>query len=316
MPTHNVASAPYGPPTTPASPAETRGDSGEVWIGTPVGPGTSGAKVVSGIDANDSIEGDHQSEGTVTTVVLTAHGTRSARGRTVMRAFTQAIREAAPPGQERLRLVDAFVDAQSPALREVAVEAGRCGRNARLVPLLLSAGYHVRVDLERAATAAPGSTVAPALGPDPVLATIMAQRLRQAGLHERESARLGSGARHAIVMAAAGSSDPRAAQDVETMADLLAQRLGRDVEVAYVGAEPRLPDVVARNRALDVPTAVATYLLMPGFFARTVRNAGAEVVGDPLLPPEAAADRAVVPSELVQLVWRRILSVPVTSRRL
>ena len=75
------------------------------------------------------------------------------------------------------------------------------GRRAVLVPLLLASGYHDRVDLPAAIAAArPGTAHASVLGPDPRLAVALADRLREAGRRPGE----------AVVLAAAGSSDPTA----------------------------------------------------------------------------------------------------------
>ena len=52
-----------------------------------------------------------------------------------------------------------------------------------VVPLLLSVGYHVKVDIARAVKSRPGSAAAAPLGPDPRLAKLLDQRLREAGVY-------------------------------------------------------------------------------------------------------------------------------------
>src|SRR3546814_1126421 len=80
-----------------------------------------------------------------------------------------------------------------------------------------------------------------------------------------------------VVLAAAGSSDPAAAVDVEHMRLLLQERLDVPVTVGYAaGAQPRIADAVAQARAAGATRVVAaSYVLAPGYFADVVRHAGA-----------------------------------------
>jgi sirohydrochlorin ferrochelatase len=92
-----------------------------------------------------------------------------------------------------------------------------------------------------------------------------------------------------VVLAAAGSSDPRALADCAATAVLLSARIERSVSVAYVsGVGERLSDVLARTRGR---VAVATYLLAPGAFADRIRRlSGDRPVTPPLGPdPRLAA---------------------------
>jgi len=130
-----------------------------------------------------------------------------------------------------------------------------------VVPLLLTSGYHVRVDLPAQAT---DVVVTAAVGPDPRLAIALAQRLSDAGYEAG-----------VVTLAAAGSADQRALDDVTTAAAQLAAVLGAAVTPAFVSAgEPRLADVDS--------TVVSTYLLAPGLFADNVAACGARVIADPL----------------------------------
>jgi uroporphyrin-III C-methyltransferase / precorrin-2 dehydrogenase / sirohydrochlorin ferrochelatase len=128
--------------------------------------------------------------------------------------------------------------------------------------LLLAAGYHVRVDLP---AQAPGVIVADALGPDPRLAGVLADRLAQAGYDGRAP----------VTLAAAGSADERAGGDVDLARQQLADRLGAAVSVAFVAAgSPRLAETS--------PQVVATYLLAPGNFNDDVQACGAEIIAAPI----------------------------------
>jgi sirohydrochlorin ferrochelatase len=151
------------------------------------------------------------------------------------------------------------------------------GRPARLVPLLLSAGYHVYVDLTRAAATSGTASLAPALGPDDRLADLLRSRLDQAGLQPEDR----------VVLAAAGSSEPSALADCATVATALGHLIDRPVRAAYLSAaEPSVADAVGRLRSTPGRVVVAPYLLAPGFFADLAARAGADVVTAPLLLPD------------------------------
>lgn len=218
-----------------------------------------------------------------------AHGTDSPRGRDAVAALMSAVGAARP----NLRTALGFVDVQQPdvaaTLAALPVEPG-----VTIVPLLLSAGYHVHVDLSEAVAEHPGRpiTLADALGPDARLARVLARRLREAGLRGDDS----------VVLAVAGSSDARAVDDCRVAGELLATELGRPVRVGFLSAaEPRLADAVRAARA-EHPGArviVSSYLLAPGYFHDLAVRAGGDVTSPPLL------DGGLVPPELVSLVLDR-----------
>jgi hypothetical protein len=114
---------------------------------------------------------------------------------------------------------------------------------AVVVPAFLAPGYHVNTDLP-ARIAESGHrrvTVTRALGPDPVLAAIMRTRLLEAGWSPGD----------AVVMAAAGSSDPVARCGLMRAANLLADMVG-EVHLGFIaqaGAAtgvPAVADLVGR----------------------------------------------------------------------
>jgi sirohydrochlorin ferrochelatase len=140
-----------------------------------------------------------------------------------------------------------------------------------VVPLLLSSGYHVTVDIPAQSV---GCRVAAAVGPDDRLLPVLASRLREAGWT----------ADTPVVLAAAGSTDPSALQEVRDVGPRLALELdGAPVTVAFISAgTPRLSDVPS-------PTAISSYLLAPGQFSRALEQPGAPVVGAPIgAAPELA----------------------------
>jgi sirohydrochlorin ferrochelatase len=206
-----------------------------------------------------------------------AHGSRRPAAQDDVRALLAAV-AAARPG---LMVREAYIELAEPSLPDVLRSAPTA---VVVVPLLLGGGYHVAHDVAGVAAAYRDVPCAPALGPDPLLAEALAQRLLTA-----EGAEPSDGP---VVLAAAGSSDPRSVADTEMMAGLLAMRLGRPVVPAYnSAARPSVRDTVAalrRRRYRRV--SVAGYLLWPGRFAAEVAACGADVVSVPIGTHQAVVD--------------------------
>lgn len=227
----------------------------------------------------------------VPALVAISHGTDSVPGRQLVGALVAAIRARMPDTH------GGFVDVLQPDVETVLRKLPE-GRPAVVVPLLLSAGYHVRVDIGRAARRADRPVaVAGALGPDDGLVRLLAARLRSAGLQEDDE----------VVLAAAGSSDGAAVVDCREQAARLSALLDRPVAVGFLSAaEPRLQQVVDAARATGRRVVVATYLLAPGYFERQVRATGPDVLTAPLL------DGGPVPQELVEAALARYAAAAAT----
>ena len=215
-----------------------------------------------------------------TTPVLVgcSHGTDSVTGRAAIRSVVDGVRRARPD----LDVREAFVDVQQPEVADVVAGALDDVGAAVVVPLLLSAGFHVHVDIAEA-VAPDGAAASGALGPDPRIVDILVDRLSAAGAGDGD----------AVVLAAAGSSDPRAAEAVEEVARVLRTAWAHDpVVVGYgAGARPSVPDAVAAARATGAPrVVVASYLLAPGYFHDRLLTAGADVVTEPLAPDDRLVD--------------------------
>lgn len=221
-------------------------------------------------------------------LVAASHGTSSAEGQAAVAALVAAVRDAAP----EIAVVDAYVDVQAPDVPTVL--EGLDDGHAVVVPLLLSAGYHVHVDLAREVAGRRGApVVGGALGPDDRLVDVLAQRLAEAGLRHDDR----------VVLAAAGSSDPRAVVDCRAVARRLAARLGRPVTIGFLSAaRPSVAEAVLRTRATHPVSrvVVASYLLAPGYFHDLAADAGADVTTAPILRADAAP-----PASLVSLVLDR-----------
>lgn len=251
------------------------------------------------------------------TTLLVAHGTRNPRGVALIGDLAAAM--SARLGQlgydDEVRV--AFVDVLGPTPSEV-LRTLPDDEPVTVVPAFLARGYHVRADLPAHLTEAAHSraVLTPALGPSPLLAEAMVARLTEAGYRRGD----------AVVLAAAGSSDPAAVADVETAAADLSSLLGVPVTIGFAAppasgsAYPGVPQAVSaarRRPAQDRPrssltgrrgmfrgrparVAVASFLLADGLFQRRLADSGAEIVAAPLgLHPrvvDLACTRAASPA--------------------
>ncbi|WP_034274972.1 sirohydrochlorin chelatase [Haloechinothrix halophila] len=204
-------------------------------------------------------------------IVVAAHGTRDPAGPAVIEALADGVRAALPGEAVRV----AYADVRVPSVADVLSE--HLGERAVVVPAFLAAGYHVRTDIPQqiATSGHPRTVLADAFGPAPELVAVLIERLVDGGY------RTGDG----VVLAAAGSSDPRALVDVHDATYALSVRLGAPVRIGFAAtARPSVSDAVASLRAArpDVPVAVASWLLAPGLFQRRLDDAGADVTANPL----------------------------------
>ncbi|MDO7867781.1 sirohydrochlorin chelatase [Nocardioides jiangxiensis] len=209
-------------------------------------------------------------------LVTVAHGTRVAAGNLVAAELTR--QASALLGASA---TTSYVELCTPLVGDVL---GASSVPTVVVPLLLSTGYHVKVDIPAALRggAGPAALTRP-LGPDPVLAGVQRKRLLEAGATPGNP----------VVLVAAGSNDPDAVPDLERAACLLAGVWGGPVLTATVSGAGRSIESAVAEASLYGEVAVSTYLLSPGFFARKVAaaatEAGATVVSDVLGADEAIA---------------------------
>jgi sirohydrochlorin ferrochelatase len=223
-------------------------------------------------------------------VVLVAHGSRDPRAAAATQALTRAVALARPDWEVRASYLDHTLP------RPAQVLGGFARPRAVLVPLLLTAAYHGRVDVPGEVAAARAADVrlevdvADVLGPvSPLLLDALTRRLPPVDLD-------------AVVLAAAGTRDAAARSTVEAAAAALGARLGLPSAVAYASAAaPTAGEAVARLRAAGATrVGVAAYFLAPGRLydvaASSALDAGAVVVAEPLRDAP----------ELVQLVESRV----------
>ncbi|MCU1605991.1 MAG: putative Sirohydrochlorin cobaltochelatase domain, cbiX family [Modestobacter sp.] len=213
-------------------------------------------------------------------LVACAHGTRNPTGRRLVAELALTARSLRPG----LQTTAAFVDVQPPTVVDVVAGLAAAGTPAVVVPLLLSGGYHVHVDIAGAVDAHDDARAARPLGPDGRLVAVLLDRLLSAGADPRDP-------NTAVVLAAAGSSDPRAVADVEGTAELLQREWAGPVTTGYGSAAlPTVADAVrTARRAGAERVVVAAYLLAPGHFHGKLMDTGADLVSGPLLPDDRIA---------------------------
>ncbi|WP_150240853.1 sirohydrochlorin chelatase [Nocardiopsis quinghaiensis] len=217
-------------------------------------------------------------------LLAVAHGSADPRSAAAVSAVFDRVRSLRPELDVRVSYLDHVAPSAEEALE---VLAARGAGEAVVLPTLLTAAYHSKVDLPRVLAGArersPWLRVhyARTLGPHPLMADAVERRLAEAGARP--------GPDTALVLASAGSSDPEANATVAAMAAELAGRgPWREVVAAYASASaPRPGQAVAALRERGASrVAVATYLLAPGFFADRVRaqslEAGAWAVSEAL----------------------------------
>ncbi|NUP45447.1 MAG: sirohydrochlorin chelatase [Streptomyces sp.] len=234
-------------------------------------------------------------------LVVVAHGSRDPRALSTVRTLLDRIREQRPGLPVHL----GHIELNDPLLPDTLATLGT--REAVLVPLLLSRGYHIKRDIpEMAAESQVRARVAGALGPHPLLVETLHARLVEAGWHTRmdETTRRTS----AVVLAAAGSRDPESKIDTNRTAQLLAERLGVQVVPAYATtAAPTVPDAI---RALTASgrhrVAVASYFTAPGRFATESAEAAPWIASAPLGTHPAMA-------KLVLHRYDQALATPATA---
>jgi sirohydrochlorin ferrochelatase len=238
-------------------------------------------------------------------VVLVAHGSRDPRAAAATRALALAVGEARPDWE----VSASYLDHSLPRPAQVLGALEAAGhRRAVLVPLLLTAAYHGRVDVPGAVVAARAEglrldvEIADVLGPldgrvPSLLLDGLIRKLPAAGLD-------------AVVLAAAGTRDAEARSTVELVAAALSARLGLPATVAYASAAPPTAGEAVSQLRADGASRVgmAAYFLAPGLLydiaVQSALAAGAVAIAEPLEDT----------SSLVRLVESRVGSA--ASRRL
>lgn len=201
-------------------------------------------------------------------IVLAAHGTRDPAGARVVTRLAGRVQATAG-----VPVRVAYADVRQP---DVTAVLRTVPGPAVVVPAFLASGYHVRTDIPAQITDSGHEDVVltPAFGAAPELVSVAVSRLRGAGYRRGD----------AVVLAAAGSTDPRALAEVSRAAELLSSALDTPVHPAFAAtAVPSVAEAVAQARASGARrVAIASWLLAPGLFQRRLVASGADVVAAPL----------------------------------
>ena len=235
-------------------------------------------------------------------LVAVAHGSADPRASATIAELAAVVRERWPG----LDLRTAFLGHAPPSLPQV-LSTVDADREVTVLPLLLTAAYHSKADIPRMLARLPRPRVSygATLGPHPLLLQALERRLAEA-----DPSAFQNPARTAVVLAAAGSSDPEANTTIAQLAAQWQARTGwQAVQPAFASAaEPSPAAAVADLLRAGAPrVVVATYLLAPGLFADRIRQsalaAGAAVVAPALGACTEVAD--VMLDRFADVVTRR-----------
>ena len=218
-------------------------------------------------------------------LVALAHGSRDPRSAATIKALVDEVKAMRPD----LRIESAFLELSKPSFQTVVDRLVRAGFDEIVVvPLLLTEAYHAKVDVPTAVAEAierhPGLRVraTSVLGLEPCFLEVLDVRMREA-LKASRVREL-----DALVLAAAGSSDPLANQAVARLARVWGARHKLPVVAAYASASPPATGEAVRTFRAEGRRhiAVASLFLAPGFLpdraAELALEAGAVAVSEPL----------------------------------
>ena len=217
-------------------------------------------------------------------LVALAHGSRDPRSAASITALVDAVRSMRPD----LKVERAILDLSKPSLDTVIDRLSRKHEEIVVVPLLLTEAYHAKVDVPSAIAAAQARHPEVRIRATPILG-LEARFLEVLDLRMRE-ALASARAREldALVLAAAGSSDPLANQSVARLARLWGSHHKLPVTAAFASTSPPATGEAVRafRKEGRRHIAVASLFLAPGFLpdraAELALEAGAVAVSEPL----------------------------------
>jgi sirohydrochlorin ferrochelatase len=222
---------------------------------------------------------------TAPALVALAHGSRDPRSAATIKALVAEVRAMRPD----LRVEAAFLELSKPSFETVVDRLVKKGHDEIVVvPLLLSEAYHATVDVPGAVAEMTAKheglqiRATSILGLEPCFLEVLDIRMREA-LSEARAREL-----DALVLAAAGSSDPLANQAVARLGRLWGSHHKLPVTAAFASsAPPATGEAVRAFRAEGRRhIAVASLFLAPGFLPDRAKElaleAGAVAVSEPL----------------------------------
>lgn len=218
-------------------------------------------------------------------LVALAHGSRDPRSAKTITALVGEVRALRPD----LRVEPAFLDVSRPAIANVIDRLVKAGHDEIVVvPLLLTEAHHATADIPSALAQGtarhPGLQIRTTsiLGLEPCFLEVLDIRMREALRHSRVREL------DALVLAAAGSTDPLANQAVARLARLWGAHHKLPVTAAFASSSPPATGEAVRAFRAEGRRhiAVASLFLAPGFLpdraAELALEAGAVAVSEPL----------------------------------
>ncbi|HEU4946255.1 MAG TPA: sirohydrochlorin chelatase [Kribbella sp.] len=222
---------------------------------------------------------------TAPALVILAHGSRDPRSAATVHALVGCLREM----RADLRIEASFLDHCPPKPYQVFERLGAEGvEEVVVVPLLLSAAFHARIDVPAVIDEARGRypdlriIASDVLGYDDSLLDVLDRRMRTE-LRDSRVREL-----DALVLACAGSSDSQANAAVARLARVWGQRHKLPVTAAFTTATTPSPAEAVLQWRLEGRrhVAVGSFFLAPGRLPDraelTARRAGAVAVSRPL----------------------------------
>jgi sirohydrochlorin ferrochelatase len=218
-------------------------------------------------------------------LIALAHGSRDPRSAETITALVNEVRTMRPD----LRIEPAFLELSKPSFAQAVAKLVRAGHDEIVVvPLLLSEAYHAKVDVPSAVAEQSAKheglqiRATRVLGLEPAFLEVLDLHLREA----LKTARVRE--LDALVLAAAGSSDPLANQAVARLAGVWGSRHKLPVKAAFASSAPPATGEAVRSFRVEGRRhiAVASLFLAPGFLpdraAELAHEAGAVAVSAPL----------------------------------
>lgn len=205
-------------------------------------------------------------------LLIVGHGSRDDRANAAFERLVDALRERV----DGIHVERAYVELATPDL-DTGIDAvvrllGGVGE-VTVVPAILSAAAHVKVDIANAVERARSRhrqvrlVLAKHLGDHPAVVSLLADRARDAiGEHNLAGA--------VLLFAARGSSDPSARDECASLAQRVAARAGfTRVEVAFMSvAAPSLADTLDACAARAETVVVLPHLLNDGVLNERLRG--------------------------------------------
>lgn len=222
---------------------------------------------------------------TAPALIALAHGSRDPRSADTIKALTELVACMRPD----LRIEPAFLDLASPRFDDVVDALVADGhREIVVVPLLLTEAFHAKVDVPDVIATVEARhdglliKATDVLGVEAAFFDVLDKRLREA-LSRNRVREL-----DALVLAAAGSTDPLANAMVSRAARTWAARHKLPVIAAFASSAPPAAGEAVRAHRADGRRhiAVGSLFLAPGFLpdrvAELALEAGAIAVAEPL----------------------------------